>query len=44
MVASLVDPAHMIPSGTKIALHKPFEVTWAVTRAKLKALRGGDEQ
>ena len=40
LVASLVDPANPVPSGTKVALHKPFEVTWAIAKARIKALRG----
>lgn len=41
VAASLVDPANPLPSGQKVALHKPFEVTWALARARLKALRPG---
>ncbi len=41
LAASLVDPANPLPSGQKVALHKPFEVTWAMARARLKALRPG---
>lgn len=41
LAASLMDPANPIPSGSKISLHKPFEVTWAMARARLKVLRGG---
>jgi len=41
LAASLVDPANPVPSGQKVALHKPFEVTWAMARARLKALRPG---
>jgi NAD(P)-dependent dehydrogenase (short-subunit alcohol dehydrogenase family) len=41
LAASLVDPAHPLPSGQKVALHKPFEVTWAMARARIKALRPG---
>lgn len=41
LAASLMDPANPVPSGSKISLHKPFEVTWAIARAKLKVMRGG---
>jgi NAD(P)-dependent dehydrogenase (short-subunit alcohol dehydrogenase family) len=41
LLASLVDPAYPVPSGAKISLHKPFEVSWAMARARLRALRGG---
>lgn len=41
LAASLVDPANPLPSGQKVALHKPFEVTWAMAKARLKALRPG---
>jgi NAD(P)-dependent dehydrogenase (short-subunit alcohol dehydrogenase family) len=41
LAASLVDPANPLPSGQKVALHKPFEVTWAMARARLRALRPG---
>jgi NAD(P)-dependent dehydrogenase (short-subunit alcohol dehydrogenase family) len=41
LVASLVDPAYPVPSGAKVSLHKPFEVTLAMARARLRALRGG---
>lgn len=41
LAASLLDPANPVPSGSKISLHKPFEVSWAMARARLKVLRGG---
>ncbi len=41
VAAALVDPANPLPTGQKVALHKPFEVTWAMARARLKALRPG---
>lgn len=40
LAASLVDPANPVPSGAKVSLHRPFEVTWAIARAKLRMLRG----
>jgi 3-oxoacyl-[acyl-carrier protein] reductase len=41
LAANIVDPANPLPSGQKVALHKPFEVTWAMAKARIKSLKPG---